>query len=76
MDEKKQFEIIVSRMEGGNVAERAAAIALRYGQIDGGHHKDWVIDQMLRVLAGDVYGGLIALYEQDGEYEWYPGIAP
>jgi hypothetical protein len=34
-----------------NMAE-ALAIAMRYGGIDGAHHKDWVIDQMVRALTG------------------------
>lgn len=45
----------------------AIMIALRYGGIDGAHHKSWVIDQMVRALAGE-----------DGEstYSWDVGIAP
>lgn len=31
---------------------RALEIAVRYGGIDGGHHKMWVIDQMVRALTG------------------------
>ena len=31
---------------------RALDIALNYSQIDGGHHKAWVIDQMVRALTG------------------------
>ena len=56
---------------------RAISLALRYGQIDEGHHKMWVIDQILRGLLGDAkYEEAIALYENDGEYEWDTGIAP
>jgi hypothetical protein len=32
--------------------ERALDFAVRYGQIDGDHHKMWVIDQMVRALTG------------------------
>lgn len=32
--------------------ESALSIALSYGGIDGGHHKMWVIDQMVRALTG------------------------
>ncbi len=32
--------------------QRAIDLAVRYGQIDGAHHKAWVIDQMVRVLTG------------------------
>lgn len=31
---------------------KALAIAVAYGGIDGAHHKDWVIDQMVRALTG------------------------
>ena len=30
--------------------ERALEYAVKYGGIDGAHHKDWVIDQMVRAL--------------------------
>ena len=36
--------------------DKAIAIAIRYGSIDGDHHRAWVIDQMVRALAGDNYG--------------------
>ena len=32
--------------------QAAIDIALQYGQIDGGHHRVWVIDQMIRALTG------------------------
>lgn len=31
---------------------RALEIAADYGGIDGGHHKAWLIDQMVRALVG------------------------
>lgn len=57
----------------------ALALAFDYGQIDGGHHKAWVIDQMVRVLAAD-YDEWIANF-RDGEdgpdtYSWDEGSAP
>lgn len=64
---------------------RAIDIAQRYGQIDGSHHKAWVIDQMVRTLLGDeVYSLFVAKYqtpflnEETNEmdyYEWDVGIA-
>lgn len=48
--------------------------------IDGSHHKDWVIDQMVRVLAGEEYEKIVvdAKSGEDGpeSYEWNIGIAP
>lgn len=58
----------------------ALSLAVSYGGIDGDHHKAWVIDQMVRVLAGDEYDKLVA-EAKDGEdgpntYEWDCGVAP
>lgn len=51
-----------------------------YGQIDGAHHKTWVIDQIVRALTGDNYEAWVADYcnGEDGPdtYEWDEGIAP
>jgi 3-methyladenine DNA glycosylase AlkC len=57
-------------------AEKALKILLDCGQIDGAHHKAWVIDQAVRALAGPYYDELIASYKDNGEYEWDEGIAP
>ena len=59
---------------------KALDIALKYGQIDGAHHKTWVIDQIVRVLSGDCYEELIEENNrgEDGPntYNWDIGIAP
>jgi hypothetical protein len=75
-DTAKWYEDEHYRLEHGNVSERALALALRYGQIDGDHHKAWVIDQMVRLLAGSAYPRLVEGYKNEGEYGWYEGIAP
>lgn len=59
---------------------RAMELAVRYGSIDGAHHKTWVIDQMIRILAGNKYDAIVA-EACDGEdgsntYIWDCGIAP
>jgi hypothetical protein len=57
--------------------DRSVEIALRYGMIDGSHHKQWVIDQMLREILGDKYDELINEYNSDEDYDpWDVGIAP
>lgn len=64
--------------------ERALGIAWRYGQIDGDHHKMWVIDQMVRALCGneEEYADWVETYEAPlsnnryDYYEWNTGIAP
>ncbi len=58
----------------------AINIAVRYGGNDGSQHKAWVIDQMVRELAGDEYEQIVADAKngQDGPdtYEWDEGVAP
>lgn len=58
----------------------AIDIAVKYGGIDGARHKDWVIDQMVRILAGDDYDRIVAEAKagEDGPdtYAWEEGIAP
>lgn len=58
----------------------AIEVAARYSQIDGAHHKAWVIDQMVRALVGDGYEVFVRDYckGEDGPetYEWDEGIAP
>ena len=55
----------------------ALDLAWTYGQIDGSHHKMWVIDQMVRTLCGseEEYKKWLAKYN-DADYEWDCGIAP
>lgn len=59
---------------------KAINLAVRYGGIDGSHHKDWVIDQIVRVLAGNKYDKIVqkACEGEDGPntYSWETGIAP
>lgn len=55
----------------------AVKVAYRFAQTDGGHHKMWVIDQMLRRLLGpQEYKAFVKGYVRSGEYEWDTGIAP
>ena len=58
---------------------KALDLILRYGGIDGAHHKQWVLNQIVRILADD-YDEWVKKYE-DGEdgpctYDWDEGIAP
>jgi hypothetical protein len=59
--------------------EKALALIADYGGTDGDHHKQWLIDQLLRVLTDD-YDQWVKDY-QDGEegvhtYTWDIGITP
>ena len=69
------------KTDGGDDA-KAAALELihRYGGIDGGHHKQWVLDQVVRLLTGDGYDEWVreTCDGKDGPhtYEWDTGIPP
>lgn len=57
----------------------ALNLAFRFGQIDGEHHKTWVIDQMVRILADSGYEQFVKDYNNgDGPdtHKWDKGIAP
>ena len=60
--------------------QQAIDLAVQHGSIDGDHHKAWVIDQMVRLLAGERYDEVIreAKAGEDGPetYDWNVGIAP
>ena len=62
--------------------DKALKLAWRYVQIDGAHHKTWVIDQMVRALCGreEEYKKWVERYEtpivEDEYYLWDVGIAP
>ena len=59
--------------------DEALDLITRYGGIDGAHHKQWVLDQVVRVLAPD-YGDWLAEYAigEDGPhtYQWDQGVPP
>lgn len=57
---------------------KALAVAVAYGGIDGAHHKDWTIDQMVRALTGcpvvkDNLGTEHVIHQQ-GESAEYQGL--
>lgn len=60
---------------------KAVRIAVRYGGIDGDHHKAWVIDQMCRaMLSAAAYRRMVkdACAGEDGPntYSWEVGTPP
>lgn len=79
---------MVSTTHGRSVASSTAEervndalnLAVHCGGTDESHHQTWVIDQMVRILAGDRYEQIIA-EARAGEngpetYDWNVGIAP
>jgi hypothetical protein len=63
-----------------NAVQSAINCAVKYGGVDGSHHKTWVIDQMVRMLSGNQYDAIVAgaCDGDDGPntYSWDEGIAP
>jgi len=60
--------------------QEALDLIKNYGGIDGGHHKQWVLDQVVRKLTGFGYEAWVTGHN-DGEdgpetYIWDEGIAP
>ncbi len=60
--------------------EEAIKLAVRFGGSGEAHHKAWVIDQMVRILAGGCYEAIVreAKVGEHGPetYDWDIGIAP
>jgi len=81
--ERRLRWMIVERDDPESDAERvqlALQMVAADGQVDGDHHKAWVIDQVVRTLTGDGYNEWVRVY-CDGEdgpatYSWDVGIAP
>ena len=59
---------------------RALDFIAENGGVDGDHHKQWVLDQVVRILAGDGYRRWVWDYQngEDGPhtFEWDEGTAP
>jgi hypothetical protein len=56
--------------------QKALAVIEKFSRCDGAHHKQWVIDQVVRPLTQDKYEEWVKQYEQRGEFEWDKGKAP
>lgn len=68
----------LNQYHNGKIKE-ATDFIFEWGGVDGGHHKQWVLDQVIRILHDD-YDGWVKEF-CDGEegpdtYEWDEGIAP
>ena len=49
---------------------KAITVAVQYGGIDGSHHKDWVIDQMVRCLTGCPTVKMVNKHGAHGPFEF------
>lgn len=59
---------------------KAVAMITQHAAIDGAHHKDWVLDQVTRILTKDDYDAVVADAKSGADgpetYSWETGIAP
>lgn len=63
-------EVLASRIEN------AIDVIDRYGSTDGAHHKQWVLDQVLReLMSAEEYREFVDR-RQRGADDWETGIAP
>lgn len=70
---KKNLSLVIGTpYEGFTPAQWAVNYIERYGQIDGDHHKLWVMDQVVRILKGTPVELKIARW--DGGYHEYRPI--
>jgi hypothetical protein len=64
----------------GDKIEDALAVAFENGNVEGEHHKQWVIDQMVRALLGPEYSVWVERHNADNASKDYPpwdiGTAP
>jgi hypothetical protein len=67
-------------MKKGKKICKALQIAVNYGGVDDARHKAWVIDQMVRALAGAAYTEVVRRAREGEEgpetYDWDIGTAP
>jgi hypothetical protein len=64
----------------GDKIEETVEFAFEYGDIDGEHHKQWIIDQMIRILLGPEYSVWVDRHNTYNATQdhppWDTGIAP
>lgn len=73
-------------MNSEYIKSEADRLLFRFGQVDGSHHKTWVIDQLARLIFENDYEKFVHRYEYYDEeadeyldekiFEWDCGIAP
>ena len=79
-DEGKSYLGNIDAEEAAERINGCLDLIWEVGQIEGDHHRAWVIDQITRFLTGNQYENFVEQY-CDGEdgpdtYGWDEGIAP
>ena len=66
--------------EKNNKKQQVLDLIFEYGGINGSHHKQWLLNEIVKVITEDEYKNWTAYFEngEDGPktYEWDIGIAP
>lgn len=83
-EEQKDIQTTKEIFNCTETEAKALNLIFRYGGIDGAHHKDWVLNQVVRVITKDKYLDFVAFAKKgeigklDGpdEYNYEEGIAP
>lgn len=73
---KEMSEQYLEIKRQGTPLEQIAALIIDNADVEGAHHKQWVLDQCLRLAAGEAYTMLIAVLWDLRREEWDKGIAP
>jgi hypothetical protein len=60
-----------------NKEKQVVELIERYGMIDGAHHKQWLLDKILKTILEEKYQTWLDSYNSEPDYDpWDPGIAP
>jgi hypothetical protein len=72
--------VTTDKLDAFTRRDMAIAMIQDVGDVDGAHHKQWLIDQVLRLLAGPDYENVVReiMDGRDGPetFGWDVGIAP
>lgn len=60
------LEFLPSELDRDESVARALSLLFAASQLDGSHHKAWVIDQVARELTGDNYENFVNTYRFEG----------
>ncbi len=74
-DTEKSNEDKAKRNEEDTRRFEAMQMIIMHGGHDGEHHKEWCLDQVFRILAGNQYQSIVDDQKRAG-YDWKEGIAP
>lgn len=74
--QKENEELMRALSQAENKIGSALLILEEDSQVDGAHHKAWVIDQIARALTDDEYERWVEDYCEGDTYEWDEGVIP